>query len=312
MNEAMMIDINQLPGERAAELHGKVLAARDQVSDALCTFAMYLKAMRDDRLYIELGYDDFDSYVEVGVNINKRQVYNYISTYEKLGSTVLQSNAQLGITKLQLLAQVPDIERPEFMESNDLEGMSVSEIKELIKKTKEQSEQISLLKNELDDISSDRERFLCELNDIRSQPIDVAVTEPTDEQLTAIRGEIETELKSKQDKVLKKEQKQLRQEYETKIANIEEKYRTDMQRLRDEMSAAQSMAEQDPKLAEIATDADMITANFYIESISDNYNKLLELVRSIKNNDTEKSKLLILALSRMLEIVKDSLDSVDL
>lgn len=131
--------------EAAGELHQRILGDAGRVMYALCDLCEHLKIMRDQKLYREMGLDSFDRYVEEQVGIKARQAYNYISTYEKLGRRSLQSNAHLGITKLALLAEVPDIKRADFEAENDLDGMSVREIRELVSKSKGQAEQISLL-----------------------------------------------------------------------------------------------------------------------------------------------------------------------
>jgi chromosome segregation ATPase len=121
------------------------------VADYLTELCKDLKRMRDEKYYTELGYDFFDDYVEKDVGIKKRQAYTYISTYERLGDTFLQSNAKLGITKLSLLTEVPAVDRPDFADDNDLEKLSTREIKELIEKSKQKGEQLSLLTNERDE-----------------------------------------------------------------------------------------------------------------------------------------------------------------
>lgn len=63
----------------------------------------------------------------------------------------MQSNAQLGITKLALLTQVNSEDRAEVMADNDLSGMTVSEIKTLIEKVKRQGEQLSMFEEQLSD-----------------------------------------------------------------------------------------------------------------------------------------------------------------
>lgn len=94
--------------------------------------------------------------------IKARMAYNYISTYERLGATVLQLNANLGITKLELIADMNPVESAEGFEDSTFENMSVSEIKELIKQNKEMGEQLDLLKGQLDEMqSTDNEQEDC-------------------------------------------------------------------------------------------------------------------------------------------------------
>lgn len=87
------------------------MANAEIAAGALLEMCQGLKQMRDTKLYLQLNMPTFDAYCEDKVGIKARQAYTYISTYEKLGSTVLQSNANLGITKLELIAQLPAPDR---------------------------------------------------------------------------------------------------------------------------------------------------------------------------------------------------------
>ena len=131
--------ISEMTAETAAaiELHNSIVSAMKEAAFALVSLCENLKRMRDTGQYKALGFDKFEAYTEQACRIKKRQAYNYIATYERLGGTFLQSNAQLGITKLQLLTEVCAVDRADFVEQNDLEGMSVSEIKKLIAENKE-------------------------------------------------------------------------------------------------------------------------------------------------------------------------------
>ena len=133
----------------AQELHEKIVGDANRVVFALCDLAEHLKIMRDCRLYEDLGLSSFEEYVESRVGLKQRQAYNYISAYERLGPKVLRENGNLGITKLNLLAEVSAPDRAEFLEENDLAGMTVQQVKELVKKTKDQGEQLELLQNAL-------------------------------------------------------------------------------------------------------------------------------------------------------------------
>ena len=129
----------------AVQTHQRILANGEICAQSLLEICKDLKKMRDEKLYEEFGYAAFDEYTEKAVGIKPRQAYTYISTYERLGATVLQSNASLGITKLDLIAQINPAERTQLLAENTFDGMSVSEVKALVQKAKDQGEQISLL-----------------------------------------------------------------------------------------------------------------------------------------------------------------------
>lgn len=136
--------------QEAVQLHKEIMANAAVAASALLEMSKGLKRMRDGKLYAQLGFDSFDVYVEQMTGFKKRQAYNYISVYEKHGERFLCEHADLGVTKLNLLAQLPFEEREAMVEENDLAGMSVSQIRELVDKNKGYEEQVTLLQTERD------------------------------------------------------------------------------------------------------------------------------------------------------------------
>ncbi len=103
MSEILIKEYSEITGERAdeaAKLHAQIMANGQVAASALLEFCKGLKRMRDEKLYTELGFDTFEDYTEKLAGIKSRMAYHYISCYENLGTTFLQSNANLGITKL--------------------------------------------------------------------------------------------------------------------------------------------------------------------------------------------------------------------
>ena len=106
---------------RAVLLHQDIIYNLEKAADHLHKTCCQIKEMRDTKLYLELGYKDFDQYVEEAVGIKRRQAYDYIKVVEKLPEEFVQANAKIGITKLQLLAGISPMERDEFIENNQPE-----------------------------------------------------------------------------------------------------------------------------------------------------------------------------------------------
>lgn len=155
--------------QQAMSLHNQIMANIEVAATAMLNLCQNLKQMRDDRLYTQLGYDSFEDYTEKAVGLKRRQAYNYITVLEKLPTQLLQSNAHLGITKLELITQVPALDREEFTLDNDLGGMSTREIKEILEKYKQQGEQLSMLEQ----AKTDLERDNTDLADKNSQLLEL-------------------------------------------------------------------------------------------------------------------------------------------
>lgn len=172
--------------EQAVLLHNRILANGRLAAEALVGMCKDLKQMRDDGLYSELGYESFENYAEQACGIKQRQAYSYIAAYERLGNEFIEQNAELGITKLELLSQVPSYEREEFLEEINIDDVSTRELKEEIQKWKSQTEQLTFenqtLKNEAKESEKDLsfaqaklDEARAELESIKSQPKEVAV-----------------------------------------------------------------------------------------------------------------------------------------
>ena len=310
----------------AAELHERVCSDAQRVASAMLDFCRSLKTMRDTKLYTEIGCASFDEYVEQKVGLKRRQVYNYIQTYERLGSTVLQSNAQLGITKLKLLCEISAPDIPQFLEDNDLAGMSVAQIKAIIAERNSQAEQISLLTEQV--------------QTLENRPVEVAVAEPDEKTLKRVREEAESAWKEERSRTEKEtaelktqlaamqeklEREKAKRKKDAEKANEAVKAQIESARKEAEASAkaeVQAQIEQaekqkqqaieeaktlEKKLASSA-DGDLITANLHIEAIKEAGRKLSACIQKIASNDAQKgqkvaaaAKLLIVRVAEELE-----------
>ena len=100
--------------ETAIELNQKIIITAQMAQKNLYDMCVLLKQMRDDKLYKELGYQNFEDYCEQEVGMKRRNAYNYISIIEKTEN--VQSIAHFGMTKLSLLASLSEPEQKEIQE----------------------------------------------------------------------------------------------------------------------------------------------------------------------------------------------------
>ena len=135
--------------DKAVNTHARIMTNGQVLQNTLLEICKDLKSMRDERLYKELGYETFEEYAEKAVGLKQRQAYSYISTYEKLGPKYLEENSSLGITKLELISQIDSYEREEFIAEENVESMSVRELKEKVDEYKKQNEQLTFQLEEL-------------------------------------------------------------------------------------------------------------------------------------------------------------------
>lgn len=302
--------------QRAAqELHARIMCSGQLAASSLVEFCKLLKDMRDSKLYLELGYDSFDTYAEGAVGIKQRQAYSYISTYESLGSTVLQSNANLGITKLALLAQVNPIEREEFTAQNDMAEMSVRELKEAVAKLNAAEEQISFLQKSNESLSDEAERIKsenieeqsrlqCEINRLNEEisKLEKQTPSASDEDIKkAVDAAVKKEKQSASKKLNEVEQKHKKELEEVKesaaddakkqIAELEEKKRKAEEKLAEVMKEAKRNSA-DPQLIEI---------NILFKDLQEDVQKVKKAVNDYRNVNEEKAEQLNNAIKKVLE-----------
>lgn len=141
-------EVSIKPEQEAVMLTERIKANGRLAVTAVCDIGKDLRRMKVENLFTHLGYENFEDYAKKEFDLERRQAYLYISVYEKLGEKFVQSNAQLGITKLSMLSMANPEDRAEIMDNNDVAGMTTKELKELVDKYKSQGEQLSMLEEE--------------------------------------------------------------------------------------------------------------------------------------------------------------------
>lgn len=295
----------------ALNIHQKIITAEQTAANAMISLCENLKLMRDKHLYEALGFKKFDTYTEQACGIKRRQAYNYISTYEKLGGTVLQSNAQLGITKLQLLTEVCAVDRDDFVAENDLAGMSVKEIKELVEKSKQQGEQLALLGDELNDsnnaqksLQADKQNLAEEnkllhkrIKELESKPVEVAVQEPTQAQIEAAAkskiNSLKASFKKEKQRAVEKAVKQATEKTKSNVKEtLEKEYKAKFESIEKERQAALDKAKQLANRLDKNADAELVTATLYFNELQAQLDKFINSVEKIcETNSAQGEKL---------------------
>ena len=296
--------ISEMTAETAAaiEIHNSILSAMTAAVYAKVMLYKNLKRMRDTGQYRALGFEKFEDYTEQACGIKKRQAYNYIATYESLGDTFLQANAHLGITKLQLLTEVCAVDRADFVEQNDLEGMSVSEIKKLIAENKEYAEQISIFSESKERQEQELRRLEDENEALKNRPVEVAVQEPSHEQIekavTAKTKELEKSYKDKLKKAKEKERQKAEAEKKKAIeeartaakAEADAKYKEQITQAKQDKEAALSKAKEIASKLDKNADRELVTASLYFSEAQTHFERFLTAANKITDEKGAKIK----------------------
>lgn len=267
-----------------------------------------IKQMRDEKLYISLGYEDFGNYCEDMLKIKARQGYSYIKIYEDLPQSFLQSNANIGVTKLELLTHVNPLDREEFVQNTNLNEITVNELKAEIDRLKiengEKVEQLSMFEKQ----NTELENKVTDLTkELAEKPAEVAVREPDPEEIEKL---VNKRLE-KSRKELDEKQKEQRRELGELKARLEQSER-EKTALKQEVSDAKSASESKietlkAKLAETKgnSDAQKAVIEHYLKMAQRDIQQLCEEID--KFEDEEKKTKYKAAIAKFLSGIIESL-----
>lgn len=197
--------------KQAIELHQKIIVSANLAQQNIWDMCNGLKTMRDNKLYRELGYQNFEDYCETEVGFNRTQAHKYISIIENTSENVYSSK-HLGVSKLYLLSTISEPEQAEIAEKLDLENTTVKQLKAEIDRLKDEKQEATdksidycrqlnnakkdadyykqqadtskesyrNIENQLAEEKNKNFKLTNKVQELESRPIEVAVAEPTD------------------------------------------------------------------------------------------------------------------------------------
>ena len=197
--------------KQAIELHRKIIVSANLAQQNIWDMCNGLKTMRDNKLYKELGYQNFEDYCETEVGFNRTQAHKYISIIENTSENVYSSK-HLGVSKLYLLSTISEPEQAEIAEKLDLENTTVKQLKaeiDSLKAEKQEATDKSIdycrqlnnakkdadyykqqadtskesyrnIENQLAEEKNKNFKLTNKVQELENRPIEVAVAEPSD------------------------------------------------------------------------------------------------------------------------------------
>lgn len=312
-NEIISANTNSPEYSAALALHQQIITNGTIAANALLEMCRCLKQMRDDKLYTALGYDDFGVYCEDKANIKSRQAYTYIKIYEELPPAFLQSNANLGVTKLELLTHVNPLDRKEFMEQVNADELTVNELKAEIERLKvencEKGEQLSLFEDKTKSLEKEKRKESMRATDLEQQlkvlsekPAEVAVREPDPEEL---------------DKLVQKALAEDKVKHKAEISKLKDKLtksESEKAALQEQVDGAKNASqekvkalEEKLKKAENNADAEQITMKFYLGELQKDLQQISAELEKIA--DAEKHKKFKGAVAHFLNLALEEIEN---
>ncbi len=123
----------------AVEIDQRIKTTAKALAENLFDLCGLFYRMSSEKLYKELGYQNFADYCENEVGITPRQGNKYATIGETWKNRKSTSDFEtLGTEKLYLLARLDEPEREEIQQKVDLEDVSVRELKAEIARLKEE------------------------------------------------------------------------------------------------------------------------------------------------------------------------------
>ncbi len=155
--------------DRAAQLTQRIMANGKIAANSMIEMGRDLKTVRDERLFTEMGYENFEEYCEKKIGIGKRHGYNFIQIYEKFGEEKLGQLQQLGITKLLEIAKLDDEDADDLMQHNDVNALSVRELSAKVDEYRNKFEQLTLQLEEEKSKNAESDSLESQVEELRKQ-----------------------------------------------------------------------------------------------------------------------------------------------
>lgn len=316
MNDIITATNESMPTKRAeAEyLHYEILRNGNDAAEAMCNLAMNLKRMRDERLYTELGYNTFEDYTENAVGLKKSQAYDYIKALENLGEDVFRSSGRFGISKVKVLTAFTPAEAAAFIDENDIDGMTVKELKSKVEELTSHGEQLSMemaqskstseseikkLQDDIRKLKAQNAQLETENDELQHRPIEVAVREPSQAEIaeyskTAVEQAI-AEREKKHAEEIKKIKVAARKEAEERVKSVNSQLAEEISKIR------QHSAELEKQL-KLSASPEITRFSFYFDALQSNVKNLADTLSKI--NDVETAAKLKANMCKFADMLK--------
>lgn len=260
--------------EKAYDLHQRILVTAQMAQKNLYDMCVMLKQMRDDKLYKELGYYNFEEYCEEEIGISRHMAYKYADIADMKN---VESIQHFGVTKLSLLASLSESQQEEVQEKVKVEDVSVRELKAEIAKLKEEAKSADQ-KSE-----SERQRRIAAESDLLSaKSKNRALTHELEDAKKHMSPDAKT-----QDALIRQLDRQLSeadQEHANALERQRKEYQAKINALQEQLNKAASMTEVAVETVEVPATKEIFEA--YCNVVENAFGILLDFVS--KNKDYVK------------------------
>lgn len=325
--------------DEAIRIDNEIQMWANNLGTAVYNIGRCMTQMKERKLYEELGYSTFEDYCEQKYQLKRSQAAKYLSVYQNLDEKYILDNQGAGIQKLYMISQISEEDR-ENLEGTP-EELSVTELKAQIEQMKKEreGEQLQFFElqeksekakteedklrekikrlenqfkdaeiehlNQLSDATRKNEKLEKKIKELESKPQDVAVVEPTEEEIMQKAEELAAE---RSEEIIRAE----RQDWTSQIEELKEQLKAKEQETENIKAGyekkLENLAGSTPAEAEESTQVDaaeeekarMKELLTYIINAS---NEALELAQLSENSEMwmEKLRAVFGSISQKLE-----------
>lgn len=291
---------------KAVNINRNIIVNAQAIEMSLYEVCKGLKEMRDGKLYKELGYQNFKIYCENEIKISYDMARKYIVIFENIDPG--QPFEKIGVSKLYLLSTLSEEERTEITESTDLESVSKRELEEKIKEIRSLNTKLDTaenekesLKEELGQISRERENLYRQVKELEARPIDITVRESDSHEIANMKEAMkicDNQWAEKYNELQEStivQNRRIHQEYKEKIDSLTAEYEQKLA----EMPAQSEKQVSVPDMKE--------TFKFYY---SMTYNAFSTLILFVKKQEKNDRQFCFERLDKLMDLFKKDMQEV--
>lgn len=306
MNEIVQeLKQNQLvqpPKERATLLDCRINANAQTAAESIVAVGRDLKAMKDEKLYTELGYSTFEDYCKEKAHISLRYAYNFIKTYETYGEQ-LATIQHLGITKLVAMTALEPEERKALIESGKAAELSTRELEKKIEEMQKKCDQLTLeleAAESKETEASETETLLIKKNEELFKELEALKSvqsrqeQAADSEKEKLKSEVELLKKQNKDlsniyaKESSDKQKKLEEDAAKNQREAEKKHAAEIERLKEQIAEAEKKAAlQATAKKQAPPDTQKERVKFFCEECLRSFNSALEATENVDDKETK-------------------------
>lgn len=266
--------------EKAYGLHQRILVTAQMAQKNLYDMCIMLKQMRDEKLYKDLGYQNFEDYCEQEIGFSRRNARNYIAVIEHFDG---KSISRFGVTKLSLLAALSESEQEKIQATVNVEDTSVRELKAEIAKLKEEKQNADKAAT-----AANQRRIAAESDLLSVKSKNRALTHELEDAKKNMSPDAKT-----QDALIRQLDRQLSeadQEHANALERQRKEYQAKINALQEQLNNAASMTEVAVETVEVPATKEIFEA--YCNVVENSFGVLLDFVSYNKEYIKSVSQLL--------------------